>query len=73
MPEELKEAFREHSTDALEALVQIVNDKKARAGDRVRAAEVILDRGYGKPAQSVSVDAQNIPQVVFVGGDRIAD
>ena len=73
LPEELKEAFRAAAPQALRVLVQIVNDSDARESDRIRAAEVILDRGYGKPVQAVDVDASSIPQVVFVGGDDIAD
>lgn len=67
LPEELKEAFRAAAPEALRVLVQIVNDEDAKHGDRIRAAEVILDRGYGKPVQAVDVDASSIPQVVFVG------
>jgi len=73
LPEELKEAFRAKSTDALNVLVRIVNDQGAKDTDRIRAAEIILDRGYGKPQSSVEIDATNIPQVIFVGGDKIAD
>lgn len=67
MPEEMKQAFRAAAPDALRVLVRIVNDEEAKHGDRIRAAEVILDRGYGKPLQAVDVDASSIPQVVFIG------
>ena len=67
LPEDLKEAFRAASPDALRLLVQIVNNDEAKDTDRIRAAEIILDRGYGKPRQAVDLDASNIPQVVIVG------
>lgn len=73
LPEELKEAFQRASPRALEVLVKIVNDDEAKDADRIRAAEVIFDRGYGKPRQAVDLDATSIPQVIFVGGDDIAD
>lgn len=67
LPEELKEAFKAAAPGALRVLVCIVNDEDARHADRIRAAEVILDRGYGKPVQAVDLDAGAIPQVVIVG------
>lgn len=73
VPEEVKEAFRAASGDACRVLCEIVNDFSAKDSDRIRAAEVILDRAWGKPVQAVDVDAKNIPQVVFVGGDNVPD
>lgn len=73
IPEEVKEAFRAATGDACRVLCEIVNDFSAKDSDRIRAAEVILDRAWGKPVQAVDVDAKNIPQVVFVGGDNVPD
>lgn len=73
IPEEVKEAFRAASGDACRVLCDIVNDFSAKDSDRIRAAEVILDRAWGKPVQAVDVDAKNIPQVVFIGGDNVPD
>lgn len=69
----LKEACRSHTMECIEVLVSIVNNKKSRDNDRIKAAEVLLDRGYGKAVQAVDIDAKNIPQVVFVGGDNVPD
>lgn len=41
----------------LEALL-----KRALSGD-VRAAEVLLDRGYGKVLQKIAADINNVPQL----------
>ncbi len=46
---EIRALARQHTQSALEALVQIVGDKKAPAAARVAAASHILDRGYGRP------------------------
>lgn len=73
VPEELREAFREACPVALKTLVRVVKDPKAKDADRIRAAEAILDRGYGKPVQAVDVDASAVQQVVFVGENEIAD
>lgn len=73
VPEEIKSAFREHTLEAVETLVKIMNAPGAKDADRLRAAEVILDRGWGKAAQSMEVDLNQIPQVVFVNADNIPD
>ncbi len=57
VPEEVKAAFREHTQQALDTLVSIIESESAKDADRIRAAEVILDRGWGKPVQGVDVDA----------------
>jgi hypothetical protein len=58
LPEELKEAFREAAPDALEVLKKIMLNDRARDADRIKAAEIILDRGYGKPVQAVDLAAE---------------
>ena len=42
-------------------------DEDKATKNRIRAAEIILDRGYGKPVQAVDLDAGSVPQVVFIG------
>ena len=59
--------------DAVALLVKTMADEKAKPELRVQCANTIIDRVYGKPQQAVEVDAKNIPQVIFVGGDKIAD
>lgn len=68
LPEELKADFRAAAPRALEVLLDILNDDEAAARDRIRAAEIILDRGYGKPAQAVelSTDAQEAAGVILI-------
>lgn len=55
MPPELKEAFRAASIDAQRVLLAIMLDKEEKASDRIHAAEVMLERGYGKAEQAVDV------------------
>lgn len=73
IPEDIKQAFRSLAPDCCRVLCDIINDESARHADRIKAAEVILDRGFGKPVQAVDLDASSIPQVVFMGADDIAD
>lgn len=73
IPDDVKQMFREATPRACEVLCQIINDEGARDSDRIKAAEVIMDRAWGKAVQAVDVDAKNIPQVVIVGGDNVPD
>ena len=56
-PEHIRDAFRSASMEALDVLLGILRDSCARPADRIRAAEIILDRGYGKPVV-MEVEAQ---------------
>lgn len=49
------ELARQHSGEAIMALVEILRDKNSPPAARAMAANSILDRGYGKPAQSVDI------------------
>src|SRR5262249_52848053 len=51
----IRELAREHTEQAIRALVEIMTgeDKHAPAIARVAAAEAILDRAWGKPVQMV--------------------
>jgi hypothetical protein len=60
MPKDLKEAFKAASPKALEILKKILADPEAKDSDRLRAAEIILDRAYGKPAQSVDITTDTV-------------
>lgn len=71
IPDEVKELLQAATPDAVRFLAALVNDDTAKDTDRVKAAEIILDRVYGKPQQSVDIDAKSIPQVVFVGAEDL--
>lgn len=69
---EVRELAREHGREAIERLVEIMrgdNLSLARA-----ACEALLDRGFGKPVQSVGIDSDSVPlqgiTVTFVQSDR---
>lgn len=47
---------REHSPDAIEALATICKDATCAPAARVSAANTILDRAWGRPAQPVVGD-----------------
>jgi hypothetical protein len=52
---EIQMLARSHAPEAIEALVAILKNKRSPAAAKVRAAEVLLDRGFGKPAQHLNV------------------
>jgi Family of unknown function (DUF5681) len=56
-PIDVKKLARAHTREALAALVEITNDRKQKAGDRILAANSLLDRGFGRPHQSIDIEA----------------
>jgi hypothetical protein len=56
-PLDVKEAAKEFTADALNTLACIMRDEAQPAAARVSAAGHILDRGHGKPKQSLDVEA----------------
>ena len=52
---EIKAMFKAATPRAAEFLVKVIADTKARVGDRIKAAEVIIDHGLGKAAQEISI------------------
>ena len=49
----IRELAQENSMEALETLVQVM--RTGKPGERLIAANAILDRAYGKPTQSVEM------------------
>jgi hypothetical protein len=44
---------REHTIDAINKLVAVMNDQAKPVAAQVMAANMILDRGHGKPRQAL--------------------
>ena len=59
---DVQKAARAHSANAIKTVSDIMNNPKAPAAARISAASALLDRGYGKPLQTV--DANNVNYVV---------
>jgi hypothetical protein len=51
----LSELAREHTAEAIGALVTIMTGEGSEAA-RISAANALLDRGWGRPRQEVEVD-----------------
>lgn len=56
MPNDLREIIRSLCPEAVDVLADIMRRGK-RDQDRIRAAEIILERGYGKPVQAVDLQS----------------
>jgi hypothetical protein len=50
---DVKAAAREMTPEALSTLQTVMNDPKAPPAARVGAATAVLDRGWGRPTQSI--------------------
>lgn len=60
--------IREQTQDGLELaniLLKIARAKKTSAADRIKAVQVLGDRGWGKPPQSVALTDPNGAPVTF--------
>lgn len=53
IPQEIKDMCRGYSVDAIKTAISVMLNKKAQSKDRLKAVEIILDRGYGKAAQAI--------------------
>lgn len=53
----LSERAKAYADEALATLAEVMRNKEAPPAARVSASESILNRGYGKPTQSVEVGA----------------
>src|SRR5687767_13480411 len=49
---EVQALARKHTTKAIAVIARVMRDPKCDPRARVAAANALLDRGYGKPAQS---------------------
>lgn len=62
----LADLCREYTVDAVNVLVDVMEDGEAAPAARVTAAANILDRGWGRPKQDIGLD------VTDDGADAIA-
>lgn len=68
--QEFTELAQQHTPEAFEAVLDVLRDPEAKTADKLKAADMILDRGLGKPLQAnqVEIDADlngRLVEVVF--------
>ena len=54
----LVELARDHSWDAIQMVHNVMMDPETSRSLKLKAAEILFDRGYGKPAQQMRVDSE---------------
>jgi hypothetical protein len=60
-PTDIRSLARKHTESAIRTLANIMSNQDSPAAARVAAAQVILDRGWGKPTQPISGDEDGPP------------
>ncbi len=58
-PPDIRSLARAHTNTAINTLASIMNKRDAPPAARVAAAQVLLDRGWGKPEQKVDGDIRH--------------
>lgn len=53
---DLAEAARAHAPEMLHVAVAIARDERVDAGHRLKAVEIVLARGHGRPLQALAID-----------------
>ena len=51
---EIREIARQHTSEAIGTLARIMSDAEAAPAARVGAATALLDRGWGRPSQTIA-------------------
>ena len=62
---EITSQAREHCPSAIKVLEGIFNNRKTPPAARISAANSLLDRGFGKPAQAIQIKGDPDSPVVF--------
>ena len=63
---EVKALARQYTERAILTLASIMQNEDAKGSERVAAASALLDRGYGKPAQTIGGDPEGAPVAMSV-------
>lgn len=61
---EIVKAAQKHGKAAIKRLVELMSDEDAHV--QVKACQVLLDRGYGKPSQSIEMPTGLVPALIRV-------
>lgn len=68
-PTDIRSLARSHSESAVKTLVGIMNQSEAPPAARVAAANSLLDRGWGKAPQEMTVKRVSVKEL---GDDELA-
>ena len=68
----IQELARQHTTEALDVLVQIMLNEKAPPNARVAAANTLFDRAYGKAPTFSTTDPGTFKRAIDMTDDELA-
>ena len=60
MPTDIKEMLKGATPDACRLLCETINNEDAKLDLRIRCSEIVLDRVFGKPQQSVQATSLTV-------------
>ena len=63
-PKEFKDIIKNNTVAAINAVIGIMNDEDAKPTDRLKAAEIVIDRAYGKATQLIAGDSEHDALVI---------
>lgn len=63
----VRELARQHTEEAIQALVAVMRDPDQPGRARVAAAEALLDRGWGRPPQATEVSGPGGGPIIVAG------
>jgi hypothetical protein len=69
---EFQQLARESAIEALQVLIQIMQNEKAPPNARVAAANTLLDRAYGKAPTFSTSDTQDFKRAIDMTDDELA-
>ncbi len=73
IPVDIVEACRLACPKAVETILSIATDTLGRPADRLRACELLLNRGYGSPRQALDLSVEGPPAFPSVVTIQIVD
>ena len=73
MGADVKEMLKAAAPQAVALLIETVNDPEVKMDLRIRCAETLMDRVYGKAVQPIEGNMDNKIEIVLGGAKRYAD
>lgn len=71
--EDVKTMLKAAAPEAVKLLTETMKDEKVKTDLRIRCAETIMDRVYGKAVQPIEGSVDNKVEIVLGGASKYAD
>ena len=73
MDADVKEMLKAAAPKAAALLIETVNDPEVKIDLRIKCAETVMDRVYGKAVQPIEGNMDNKVEIVMGGASKYAD